>query len=82
MYDLLKGLFTNKDFLTHLSIWVLAVVTLYFLSTHSCSDNKMRVRHSDVYLVGTNVFMRVGDVSTNSYSEVMHICITNQTEDL
>lgn len=79
--EMIIKLFTNKDFLTHVSIWVLAIVALVFFKTPGCCKckcNEQQSKHSEIHMVETNVVMYSGRAITNLYSYEMYVCVTNR----
>ena len=73
-----------SDGITHVSIWVLAIVTLAFFKTPGCCNckcNGQQNKHSEIHIVGTNVVMHPGCAITNSYNYEMYACVTNRMEN-
>lgn len=73
------------DGITHVSIWVLAIVVLLFFKTPGCCKckcNEQRNSHSKIHLIGTNVVLYADNVITNKYSGTMYISVSNKKENL
>ena len=71
----------------HLSIWVLAIVTLLFFKIPCCCQCKcdckggqLRVRRVDAHAVGTNVVICAGKILTNTWCESVCVSITNRVD--
>lgn len=73
-----KDLIANG--ITHVSIWVLAIVVLVFFKTPGCCKckcNEQQSKHSEMHMVETNVVMYSGRTIANLYNCEMYICVTN-----
>ena len=84
----MNEIFTNKDFLSCFSIWVLSLLLLLFFKIPACScqcksckHNEMQIRQSDVLIAGTNVVYHLGKTMTNTYNRIIHISAQPQRKE-